>query len=259
MPHFGFRDRLPTNFGSENLRERAVFFDDLLNDAPAEDTWNLLNNSGVSNGIVETVPGGVYSLGIGNLGTGQGVGLYTARNFDPSKQMNYGARIMFGESWESAVGYSTDQLGMFVGLHSLDSNYGSLFALTGKANLGWGVGFIRDTTTVAETDSSFLQVGYWYTDGGTTTTVAENFEFSAGFQNDTFYEFGMTFSPHGVVRFTVDDEQVAEMKPVIRSGQMYGPMIAHYNANSDGSTYPTPVAVDWAYCSQDRVDRKPFA
>lgn len=260
MPqHLGFRDRLPANFGSENLRDKVVFFDDLLNSSPSEDTWSLLANSGQSNDIIETIPGGVYSLGIGNLTTGQGIGIYTARNFDLTKQMNFGARVMFGESWEAAIGYSTDQMGLFVGMHSVAANHTNLFALTGRANLDWGVGFIRDNTTTNDKDASLIQAGYWWKNTKTSvvTTVAENIEFSAGFQQDTFYTFGMTFNSNGVVRFTVDDEQVAEMKPILGSN-MYGPMVCHYNANSDSSTYPTPVAIDWVYCSQDRADRKPF-
>ena len=260
MPqHLGFRDRLPANFGSENLRDKAVFFDDFMADPPTEGAWKSSSFGGQEQGMVETVPGGVYNFGIGNLTTGQGIWIFTSRNFDVSKQMLFGARVMFGESWANpSLDYSTNQMGMFVGMQGGDTFAANQFAF-GKAYTGWGIGFIRDNTTANDIEATLIQAGYWYTDGGATTIVLENIEPSAGFQADTFHDYGMSFSPSGVVRFTVDDEQVAEMKPVFRSGQMYGPAIAAFNSNGDSETYPMPVAVDWSYCSQERADRKPFA
>jgi len=261
MPqHLGFRDRLPENFGSENLRENIVLFDDLLSDTPEQGPLNLQSNSGLSNGLVQSVPGGVYSLGIGNLGVGQGITVYSSRCWNASKQLNFGARVIFTEEFESTLGYNNDQMGFFAGMHGVEGNVQNLFALFGYPILDWGFGFLRDAVTVVDPEASFLQAAYWWKNTKTSvvTVVRENLsaDFSAGWSLDTWYTLGLTTSNAGVVRFNVDGELVHEMKPVLRSDGIYGPMVAHFKAGDSGVVYPTPAALDWIYCAQARGDNR---
>jgi len=262
MPqHLGFRDRLPESFGSENLRENFVLFDDLLSDTPEQGPLNLWNQGSSANGIVETYPGGVYSLGVGNITTkGQGLGIYASKSWDASKPFNFGTRVIFTEEFNSAIGYDVGQMGFFAGMHGLNGLYNSMFYLFGYPVLDWGFGFLRDSVTVTDPDASFLQAAYWWKNTKTSvvTVVRENLsnDFSAGWHNDTWYTLGLTASKEGVVRFNVDGEVVHEMKPVLRSEGIYGPMVAHFKAGASGSVYPTPAAVDWIYCAQARGDNR---
>ena len=261
MPqHLGFRDRLPANFGSENLRQSPIFFDDFVNGSPNEEAWSLNNFSGTGSKLIEDLPGGVFSLGESNLGLGNGTLLRTDRCFGVDGIAQAGARLIWGEDWSPASGFDIKNLGFFFGFHNVPSTSISLlFNLTGVPNNSSGFGFIRDAVTLSDDKNSFVQACYWHQDGGT-QVVRQNLdvEFSAGFEQGRFYDFGVSMKD-GLARLTIDDEFVHSLRPEIESGN-HGVMLSHFNTRGGSSTkYPTSLAVDWTYCSSERASLKPYA
>jgi hypothetical protein len=259
MPqHLGFRDRLPANFGSENNRDTVALFTDFLPPNPQEDYWDFSQSGGAGPySHVDVLSGGVFSIGqmaaspvssYGKLKLEQEVPLGLGTN------LVVGARITHDYSINGYVGTgSWEETGFFIGFSNFDITNSNFllggFTLTAASQQAFG--FYRDLQTI---DNGFdLEVIHVYRGSkGAATEVRYPVRFSAGVGPGKFHDYGIAETRSGVIKFSLDDEDVAEFKP---SNLISNLMTFSFGTINlvDSLLYPESAGADWFYMKHDRV------
>lgn len=258
MPqHLGFRDRLPANFGSENLRESTVMFDDFYPPNPEEEYWSFFRNTGASSafGIVESLRGGVFHCG--PVSTTYlhhaGIRLEAPLDLSAGKNLVMGSRITLDFSLNGTVGSSDfASTGFFWGVTNYDITNNNMLTggLAPVFNGEQSIGFVRDVDTLEA--GRTLEIVTKNQVKGQLVETRLDVDFSAGITSGRFYDFGLAVTSSGVIKFSVDDEEVGDLKPDLQSDLMNVQVMSHQLTNG-GSLYPEPFAIDWFYARQDRV------
>tara|TARA_R100000654_G_scaffold19900_1_gene40393 strand:+ start:6795 stop:7610 length:816 start_codon:yes stop_codon:yes gene_type:complete len=266
MPHFGFRDRLPTSFGSENLREKVVLFDDFSSPDPEDNSWTINKSSAASQASAGVLvhPNGLYCLGAVGDGLGTAIHAHTTDvwSCNSGVPLSVGASVAF----DADATTSSSELpatkfastGFFFGFAAGPISYALSPLTNGSFDSDPGIaagseicGFVRDVTTLEEGAAGPLfQLVHIKNVGGTYTNTRVPIQFDGIFDTKRLMTFGLNVTKNGLVKATIDDEDVAELRP---SWSHDAHEILLSSVNIKQGSFPESLVIDYVYAAQDRA------